>query len=278
MAIGHTALYGLYFGFCYQLQLIIHSDLLVVSQGTEQTYIFQQVQHVENANTSTVFVASEKSVGEEIDKRTPDDAITHYINTEELTKLCLDCNEEFKTKCRHCLGCRKCRNRSRCHFYECHGEKVCAICEHCFEGDQCKICCPYCGQVYPTGGHWRRHIRVTHLGLDKPKSQKKSRAIKQVDSETGEVIICEKNYKCETCEKTFISPHKLKRHEKIHSTVREFKCHVCQKEFVQKVHLTKHLLQHGIGEKRFKCHNCEKWFNHKISLKTHMPKCTGGRL
>lgn len=250
----------------------------------DPSYLFQhmypQVDATEdsnNTNNSSIenneYTLTEESKVEE----TPIDAITTLTDSKDYVRICLDCNEEFKTKCRHCLGCRNCRNKSRCHFYECHGENVCAICEHCFEGEQCKICCPYCGQVYPTGGHWRRHVRVTHLGLDKPKAKKRKVINVNVDKDPTDanVNVSERIYKCTTCEKVFAFPHKLKRHEKIHSDVREFRCHVCEKEFVQKIHLTKHLLQHGIGDKRFKCHNCDKWFNHKISLKTHIPKCPG---
>lgn len=212
---------------------------------------------------------SESSTDDELQK----DAIDFITDSEVFMKNCLDCNVEFDTKCKHCTNCRDCRSKAKFHYLDCHGDKVCAICGHCFV-EECKICCPYCGQVYPTSGHWRRHVKVTHLGLDKTKTKDERRKVKLAKQPDLSVVLEEKRFECKTCKKCFVNPHKLKRHEKIHSDVKEFKCDVCNKEFVQKVHLHKHLLQHGIGEKRFKCHTCEKWFNHKISLKTHAPKCS----
>ena len=235
-----------------------------------------------SATYTTQADSSKNTETDEESDEIPEDAVTTVTETDYLIKVCLDCSEHFTTKCKHCAGCRNCRKNTKCHFYECFGDKICAICGHCFDGEVCKICCPYCGQVYPTGGHWRRHVRVTHLGLDtRPSIARKRRAkasltTRKKDSPTDIQLAVdkEKTSKCLTCGKCFMNPHKLKRHVKIHSEVKDFKCHVCGKGFVQKVHLQKHLLQHGIGEKRFKCHNCDKWFNHKISLKTHMPKCT----
>lgn len=236
--------------------------------------------------TETDELDFELEVEQESEDEPDGEGITFYSNYTDASKSCTKCSTEFQTKCKHCNACPACRPNCKSHFYNCNGEKVCAVCEHCFSGDRCTVCCPYCGQVYPTTLHWKRHVRITHLAThNKSDTKKKKNTTVQKSKEeydnninssnvatpTAQPVI--KNWKCDICTKTFVKQHKLRRHEKIHSDVREFQCHVCHKEFVQKIHLQKHLLQHGIGEKRFKCHDCEKWFNHKISLKTHVLKC-----
>ncbi|XP_057314352.1 zinc finger protein 888-like [Hydractinia symbiolongicarpus] len=256
----------------------LSNQLLPNSQASDNSSVtsYQLIPNINNNEAKTVphqhsvKDGSESSTNDEF----PKDAIDFITDSEVFLKNCLDCDVEFHTKCKHCTNCRDCRSKAKYHYLDCDGDKVCAICGHCFVEKGCKICCPYCGQVYPTSGHWRRHVKVTHLGLDKTKTKDERQKAKLAKQQDLSIVLEEKRFECKTCKKCFVNPHKLKRHEKIHSDVKEFKCDVCNKEFVQKVHLQKHLLQHGIGEKRFKCHTCEKWFNHKISLKTHAPKCS----
>ena len=55
-----------------------------------------------------------------------------------------------------------------------------------------------------------------------------------------------KCYKCNSCEKFFMSRSRLLQHEKSHSNVKEFCCEVCKKEFKYKKHFKLHMESHGI--------------------------------
>ena len=49
------------------------------------------------------------------------------------------------------------------------------------------------------------------------------------------------NYKCEECEKTFITPSKLERHSFSHSGLQPYQCNFCHKSFNQSGNLKVHM-------------------------------------
>lgn len=256
----------------WQIHVLYFPDTTSFCLPVEQTTV--------GLNENSTYIESkelnfELEIEEQSDDEPDGEGITFYSNFPDIVKSCTKCTAEFQTKCKQCSTCLQCRPNAKHHFHNCKGEKVCTVCDHCFSTDKCMMCCPYCGQVYPTTMHWKRHVRITHLATsNKPESKKKIPKKSNDESNTMATIATNiKRWECSTCGKEFLKQHKLKRHEKIHNDVKEFHCHVCSKRFVQKVHLQKHLLQHGIGEKRFKCHTCDKWFNHKVSLKSHVLKC-----
>ena len=103
-------------------------------------------------------------------------------------------------------------------------------------------------------------------------------------------------YKCQECNKNFISEEKLERHGKTHLEGGGFPCGKCTKSFLTQKKLRKHMLSHmeltnkcdvceksflnmgaltlhkniHLDQKPFKCESCGKDFSQKGNLKTHM--------
>ena len=81
-------------------------------------------------------------------------------------------------------------------------------------------------------------------------------------------------FSCRYCDKNFISPSELKRHEKTHTGEKTFICEVCGKGYTQAGHLKTHEKLHS-GEKQFHCDNCDQAFSGSGQLKEHKRIHTG---
>lgn len=79
----------------------------------------------------------------------------------------------------------------------------------------------------------------------------------------------ERNFKCPTCSKSFLSKGDLTGHERIHTDERPFPCTICTKSFRRLNHLKDHMRTHT-GEKPFKCHVCSRPFAYNSDLKKHI--------
>ena len=108
-------------------------------------------------------------------------------------------------------------------------------------------------------------------------------------------------YKCQECNKNFVSEEKLERHGKTHVEGGGFPCGKCSKSFLTQKRLRKHMRSHmeltnqcdvceksfqnmgtlalhrniHLEQKPFKCGTCGKDFSQKGNLKTHMQKHHG---
>lgn len=78
-----------------------------------------------------------------------------------------------------------------------------------------------------------------------------------------------KMFSCHLCDKTFMTPGYLKKHQAVHSGEKKFRCEICLKTFSKAAHLRTHAVVHT-KQKDFKCTECGKAFTLQSSMKRHM--------
>ena len=76
-----------------------------------------------------------------------------------------------------------------------------------------------------------------------------------------------KQFKCTVCRKSFKQPAGLYNHKKIHEKA-SIKCAACDKTFVSMTHYSKHQITHT-NENKFSCEECDKLFKRKADMKKH---------
>ena len=80
-----------------------------------------------------------------------------------------------------------------------------------------------------------------------------------------------KDYKCESCEKSFTNLRNLERHlHTVHDGYRDYKCEFCGKSSTTAQNLKKHIYTVHDGYKDHKCEFCGKSFTEARSLKKHI--------
>ena len=87
---------------------------------------------------------------------------------------------------------------------------------------------------------------------------------------------CVAGYRCGKCGKLFSAKISLKRHEMVHSDVRDFECELCDKSFKCKGHLKQHELTHS-DERNFRCHVCDGTFKRKGDCIRHIEEHLGDK-
>ena len=83
-----------------------------------------------------------------------------------------------------------------------------------------------------------------------------------------------KQYKCNQCEKSFITSGDLKGHTKVHSDVYDYSCPICKKTFKQQRLVKSHMRVHS-EETVAQCDFCDQKFKRKSALKGHLMTHTG---
>ena len=80
-----------------------------------------------------------------------------------------------------------------------------------------------------------------------------------------------KDFKCDSCGKLFSSAQNLKTHiHAIHEGHKDYNCVICGKSFSQAGHLKSHLHSVHVGLKEHKCEHCGKSFSQPGVLKRHV--------
>jgi hypothetical protein len=74
-------------------------------------------------------------------------------------------------------------------------------------------------------------------------------------------------FKCETCQKTFVSKKTLHNHYKVHGD-RYYRCQQCGRTFFRKFELERHITTHG-NQKHYTCDRCGQSYKSQAALLNH---------
>ena len=77
-----------------------------------------------------------------------------------------------------------------------------------------------------------------------------------------------RNFKCTTCKKEFLTKRELERHNRREKNELKFECDICRSTFEGKDQLRDHLGIHT-GEKRHNCDMCNKKIRFRSALNRH---------
>ncbi|XP_012231405.1 zinc finger protein 665-like [Linepithema humile] len=163
---------------------------------------------------------------------------------------------------------------------------ICELCGNIFDTsediqshgrDQCsKFPCDICGNLLPTANSLNAHKR-RHNGLRPYVCNICGKSYTQSSHmwTHKRFHMGVKPYACEYCDQRFtIKPDLADHTRKKHTRERPFKCDVCNKAFLTGSVFYQHRLIHR-GDRRYKCHYCEKAFTRTEALNNHIKIHTG---
>jgi hypothetical protein len=81
-----------------------------------------------------------------------------------------------------------------------------------------------------------------------------------------------KDFKCNQCDKAFVTNWQLKYHINVHSNKREFQCRFCDLSYFRHFHLKRHMLEKHVTNVVFKCQICPHKFQKKPQIVQHLKK------
>ncbi|XP_058058629.1 oocyte zinc finger protein XlCOF6-like [Anopheles bellator] len=102
--------------------------------------------------------------------------------------------------------------------------------------------CDECGRRFARQSELQRHRRIYHT-TDHP-------------------------YRCEPCNKIFLSRQSYREHMDSHENVRRFECETCDRKFVRRRNLINHRMSHS-NQRPHKCTFCETSFKYKSDYNRH---------
>lgn len=131
---------------------------------------------------------------------------------------------------------------------------------------QCGVCNKRFDEAWYLSTHVNAHMGIKDHECVECLERFSSRA--QLTYHTRSVHTGERPFRCEVCDKGYITKSDLNRHAHIHAGDRSFKCDDCGKSFTAKSTLAVHKNIHT-GEKQFQCEVCGGTFTSKSALKYH---------
>ena len=178
--------------------------------------------------------------------------VAHHPENQK--KVCSLCSLEFSN-----------RYRLYQHMKRVHGKVPCTRCGNLFfakcmnkhistaHNGEKLFKCTECNKLFFAKSRMNRHIQSAHT----PDDQKK--------------------FRCNTCDKGFISNQYLLEHTNVHSGEKPFKCTECAKLFVAKSRLNRHIRSAHTpdDQKNYKCDTCGKGFINKQHFSDHLNIHTG---
>ena len=79
-----------------------------------------------------------------------------------------------------------------------------------------------------------------------------------------------KDYRCDSCDKTFSTKANLMKHIKVIHQSAQFNCHLCSKVFIYKHLLIKHISAVHYNIRDYKCESCDTGFKNRSNLQRHI--------
>ncbi|XP_055634004.1 zinc finger protein 721-like [Toxorhynchites rutilus septentrionalis] len=135
--------------------------------------------------------------------------------------------------------------------------------------------CPHCPEVFKNRRTLREHIG-THSDLLETYKRSETDLDAPQEEDHIQLQAVEKPFKCEMCEKTFSTNHRLKVHIRTHTGERPFLCPHCQRAFRANTTLKQHIRSHT-GERPYSCSRCPRAFGSISILQNHIRTHTGER-
>ncbi|XP_063697479.1 zinc finger protein 99-like [Culicoides brevitarsis] len=136
--------------------------------------------------------------------------------------------------------------------------------------------CPNCDKAFKTKINLNSHIQRIHIPTElKEKFQcercdffsycgKSFKAHQAIHVDTEDCP-----YKCQICQRGFVSKHRFKEHEKSHSDERPYQCDYCEKAFRRKADCKVHMRYHT-GEKPYECEICKQRYSDRGCYRSHL--------
>ena len=117
-------------------------------------------------------------------------------------------------------------------------------------------------------------VEENNFSIEKEQSDNFKKEEKPDEVDKIGTISENKQFQCQTCQKSFQEARNLKRHIGIHSGEEPYECNTCKKRFKQSTNLKVHERIHT-GEVPYECKECNKRFKQKSKLKIHERIHTG---
>ena len=136
------------------------------------------------------------------------------------------------------------------------------------------LLCPECGNIYATALQLKRHISYKHR--DQVECDLCQQMVYKYNLKNHKLYhLGVKEYKCDACEKRFVTKAELNTHNKwAHAMKSHMHCSICNTQFRNRSQMKAHAMIHT-GEKPYACDECGDCFRMMSGLKRHMLSHTG---